>query len=123
MRDHGIVLAGRANYLLERILDTHSIEDYDYFISGMCDSLMGGYDEEWEGFVEDSQDCLNLMAILHLRYRPLVMSYLDRTITAGAGDCGFEVSIIPMPSEGVNLLMVKCFKTYSENMGDLIQFM
>ena len=112
MRDLAIILAGRANYLLDRILDSHTTEDYDYFIHGLCESLMGAYDEEWEGYLEDNNDCLSLMTILHALYRPRIMAYLDRMVQMG--NDGFEVSIIPLASEGVNLLMVKSFTVFAD---------
>lgn len=107
MKELVIILAGRANVLMERIREEFKIEDFEYFLSGVCNSLMGGYDEEWEGFVEDSRYCIEILTILHTRYRDLIIDYLNRSTLSGHD--GFEVSIQDVPEERINVLLVKSF--------------
>lgn len=111
MKNLALILAGRADYLVTRIRGDLEIEDWEYFLQGICGSLMDVYDEEWEGFVEDSGDCIELMTILHTRYRETINRFLRERKMLGHD--GFDVSFQDVPSSRINLLLVSSFPIHA----------
>lgn len=116
-----VTITGNSHHLLNRIEQTDKIEDYEYFKSGLCSSLADVYDEEWEGFVEDNREMLDIMTHLHVYYKPILKDYMDSLIERMGPDTplGFDVSINPLPSEGVHLLTVKPYKLFDESFDTL----
>lgn len=116
-----VTISGRASYLLDRLESGESIEDYEFFKSGLCTSISGGYDEVWDGFIEDHSDMIEVVSDLHIKYRPIVNEYVDRisTNTDERETVAFDVSINPLPSEGVHLLTVRPYILFDGGFGDV----
>lgn len=116
-----ITITGRANILLDRVWRRNKVEDVEYFLSGLCDSVYGKYDEEWDAYLEDNMDMLNITSDMHIYYRPIVDQFIERTVNDHGSHetVAFDISINPVPSEGVNLLTVKPYILFDAEFGEI----
>ncbi len=116
-----VTISGKTSYLLDRIETGEKIEDYEFFKSGLCTSISGGYDEVWDGFIEDHSDMIDVVSDMHIKYKPIIDEYIDR-VTMSAAEretIAFDISINPLPSEGVHLLTVKPYTLFDGAFGEL----